>query len=92
MKAYILDSLNRYKRLSEVLDVKTVLCNKSWWVFNDIGEKELYIFQESGKLIISVSGKVTNATWEYVSANKSLIISADKQSYMLHPAFMSSIS
>ena len=48
MKTYLLDILSRYNRFSENLDVKTVLCNKSWWIFNDSGDKELYIFQENG--------------------------------------------
>lgn len=88
MKTYILDTVNRFKRFSEDLDVKTTLCNKSWQVFNDAGEKEVYIFQESGNLIISVCGKVTNASWQYIPANKSLIISSNDQSVMVHPAFM----
>lgn len=87
MKTYLFDSFNRYKRFSEELDAKTILCNKAWWVFNDSGEKELYIFNEDGSLIISVSGKVTNATWKYITANKSIIISGNNQSYMVHPAF-----
>ena len=87
MKTYLLDTFNRYKRFSEELDAKTILCNKSWWVFNDSGEKEIYIFNNNGTLIISVSGRVTNATWQYISANKSLIISGNNQSYMVHPAF-----
>lgn len=44
MKTYLFDTFNRYKRFSEKLDAKTILCNKSWWVFNDSGEKEVYIF------------------------------------------------
>lgn len=88
MKTYFLDTLNRYKRFSEKLDAKTILCNKSWWIFNDGGEKEIYIFQEDGSLIISFSGKVTHATWQYIPANKSLVISTSKESYMLHPAFV----
>lgn len=88
MKTYLLDILNRYNRFSENLDVKTVLCNKSWWIFNDSGDKELYIFQENGSLIASVNGNVTNATWQYISANKSLLISFKEQSYMLHPSFI----
>ena len=88
MKTYILDTLNRYKRFSEKLDVKAILCNKSWWIFNDSGEKEVYIFQEDGSLIISFSGKVTQARWQYIPANKSLILSTDKEGYMLHPAFV----
>lgn len=91
MKTYLFDTINRYKRFSENLDVKTILCNKSWWVFNDSGEKEVYIFQADGSLIISVSGKVTNATWQYIAANKSLVISGNNQSYMVHPAFMDNV-
>ena len=87
MKTYLFDTFNRYKRFSEKLDAKTILCNKSWWVFNDSGEKEVYIFNTDGSLIISVSGKVTNATWKYIPANKSVIISGNNQSYMVHPAF-----
>lgn len=88
MKTYLLDILNRYKRFSETLDVKTILCNKSWLIFNDGGEKEVYIFQEDGSLIISFAGKVTQAKWQYLPVNKSLIISANEDAYMLHPAFV----
>lgn len=88
MKTYLLNILNRYKRFSETLDVKTILCNKSWLVFNDGGEKEVYIFQEDGSLIISFAGKVTQAKWQYLPVNKSLIISANEDAYMLHPAFV----
>lgn len=88
MKTYLLDSFNRYKRFSEKLDVKTILCNKAWWVFNDSGEKEIYIFQEDGSLIISINGNVINANWKYLPTNRSLIINEKEQSYMLHPAFL----
>lgn len=91
MKTFLFDTINRYKRFSQQLDVQTVLCNRSWWVFNDSGEKEVYIFQPDGTLIISVSGKVTQATWQYITANESLIISGNSQSYMVHPAFMDNI-
>lgn len=91
MKAYLTNILNRYKKYSENLDVKTAICNKSWWVFNDSGEKELYIFQEDYTLLISLSGRVTKGTWEYVSANRSLIITAQNESYMLHVAFMDNV-
>jgi hypothetical protein len=88
---YLLDIVNKYKRFSESLDVKTILCNKSWWVFNDTGEKEIYIFQEDGSLIISLNGKVTNANWKFISANKSLLINTDKQSVMVHSAFIDNV-
>ena len=87
MRTYLLDILNRYNRFSENLDVKTILCNKSWLIFNDTGDKELYIFQENGSLIVSINGKVTNGTWQYISTNKSIILSFKGQAYMLHPSF-----
>ena len=71
MKTFLLDSFNRYKRFSEELDVRTILCNKPWLIFNDCGDKELYVFQEDGSLIASVNGNVTNAKWQYIPANKS---------------------
>lgn len=91
MKTYLFDTFNRYKRFSDKLDVQAILCNKSWWVFNDLGEKELYIFQINGNLIISISGRVSNAKWEYIPANKSIIVTGHGQSYMVHPAFVDNI-
>jgi len=91
MKTYILDTFNRFKRYSDSLDIKTVLCNKSWWVFNDLGEKEIYLFQEDNTLIIAVKGIVSNATWKYISANNSLLISTKSESYLLHPAFIDEV-
>ena len=60
-------------------------------MFNGSGEKELYIFQEDGSLIITYSGRVTYSTWQYIAANKSIIISTGGQSYMVHPAFMDKV-
>ena len=91
MKVYILDTINKLQRFSENLDVITILCNKSWCVFNDSDEKEVYIFQEDGNLIISNCGKVTKGSWQYLSANKSIIINGNNQSYMLHPAFIDEV-
>lgn len=91
MKTFLLDSFNRYKRFSEELDVRTILCNKPWLIFNDCGDKELYVFQEDGSLIASVNGNVTNAKWQYIPANKSLVVSFKEQSYMFHPSFINNV-
>lgn len=88
MKTYLFNAINKYKKFSETLEVKKAICDKAWWVFNDSGEKELYIFQEDGTLYITLSGKVNNGTWQYIPANKSIIITANNQSYMVHAAFM----
>lgn len=37
MKTYILDTIERFKRYSQKLDVKTILCSKAWYVLNEDG-------------------------------------------------------
>ena len=85
MKLYLFDTINRYKRYSETLDVKTKICNRPWIVFNDGGEKEVYKFKEDGTINIILSGRVTKGNWEYDPSDKTIIISASDQSYMVHP-------
>lgn len=85
MKTYLLDSYNRYRRYSETLDVKTQLCNRTWVVFNDGDERELYKFKEDGTIRIILSGRVSSGTWEFDPNDKSMIISASDQSIMVHP-------
>ena len=48
MKTFLLDTINRIKRFSESLDVKTALCDRPWVVFNDSGDKEVLIFDTDG--------------------------------------------
>ena len=86
-----MDIINRIKRYSQSLDAKAIVCNKTWDVFNDNGVKETYIFQDNGNLIISNNGIVTDGKWEFIPANKSLIIRGNGQSYMLHPEFYDGI-
>lgn len=91
MKAYLLDTFKRFKRYSDTLDVKTNLCNKTWLVFNDEGEREVFIFNEDGTMIISCNSLVTNSSWKYIPSNNSIVITTPKQAYMLHPAFINGI-
>ena len=89
MKTYLLETLNRYKRLSESLDAKAVLSNKAWIVFNDEGEKQVYIFQENGTVLITTNGIGSVKTWKYILANKSILIKGDGNSFvMLRTAFV----
>ncbi len=91
MKTFIYDAISRFKRWSEELDVQTILCSKAWQVFNDSGEKEVYVFQPDGRLIISLNGRVSNGTWQYLHVNRSLVIDGAGQSYMLRPAFLDDV-
>ena len=87
MKTYIVNSIKKIRFYKENLDVKLYICDKPWQVFNDSGEKELYIFLSDGTLVISRNGDVTNAKWKYINANKSIIITTSNGSVMVHPAY-----
>lgn len=89
MKTYLFETLNRYKRFSESLDAKAVLSNKAWVVFNDEGEKQVYIFQEDGTVLITTNGIGSVKTWKYIPANKSILINGDGNRFvMLRAAFV----
>lgn len=89
MKTYLFETLNRYKRFSESLDAKAVLSNKAWVVFNDEGEKQVYIFQEDGTVLITTNGIGSVKTWKYIPANKSILINGDGNRFvMLRTAFV----
>lgn len=91
MKAFITDLVNRIHRTSITLDVKAIICNKTWRIFNDTGEKEVYIFMEDGNLIISVNGNAIIGSWMYIPANQSLVISGNKQNFLVHPIFCNGV-
>lgn len=89
MKTYLFETLNRYKRFSESLDAKVVLSNKAWIVFNDEGEKQVYIFQEDGTVLITTNGIGSVKTWKYIPANRSILINGDGNRFvMLRTAFV----
>lgn len=85
MKAFLFDLVGKAQRTSQSLDIKAIICNKTWRVFSDTNEKEVHIFMEDGSLVISVDGKVEMGKWMYVPANQSLVISGNKQNFLVHP-------
>lgn len=91
MKTYLLSILDKIQNFSDSLDIKATLCDKSWWLFNDIGEKELFIFQQNGKLINSLNGHVIEGKWQYIVANQSLLISSPIGSFLLRPKFIDTV-
>lgn len=71
--------------------LKAILCNKTWRVFSDNGEKEVYIFMEDGKLVISVNGSAVIGSWMYIPANQSLVISGNNQHFLVHPIICNNV-
>ena len=88
MKTYFLDVIKRIKRFSEEFNVQTTLCDKTWTVFNDTGEREVYIFQPNGTVFITSNGIGIKGKWHWLSANRSLIINKDDNVMMFHPEFI----
>lgn len=87
MKTYLLSIKDQLRNWNMSLDAKSILCSKSWLVFNEEGQKEVFIFQKGGTLIISVDGRATKAQWQYIAINGSVLITnADGSSFMMNPA------
>lgn len=91
MKTYLLNIPKELKKFSQELDAKALLCNKTWEVLNDEGNKQVFIFQNDGKLLISTNGDVTNSTWQFITANYSIVITVKDQTTMLRPAFIDGV-
>lgn len=88
MKAYLYSIPKLIKNVSQALDAQSILCDKSWVLFNDAGVKQLFIFQKDGTLLIVTNGVVTESSWKYLSVNNSIIIKSGDESMMFHPAFL----
>ena len=72
-----------------MLDVKTILCSKAWYVLNEDGDTENLIFQEDGTILVSVNGSTKKYTWKFIPQNQSLnIMHSETEGTMLKPAFM----
>ena len=91
MKTYLLNIPKELKKISQELDVKALLCNKTWEVLNDEGNKQVFIFQNDGRLLISTNGDVTNSNWQFITANHSIVITVKDQTTMLRPAFIDGV-
>lgn len=87
MKTFLYSIPNTIQSFSKKLDVKSVLCGKSWDIFNDEGVKQLFIFNKDETIHISNNGKVINASWKYIPQNSSILITIDEETIMFRPAF-----
>ncbi len=89
MKTYLVDTIERFKRFSQSLDVKALLCSKAWYVLNEDGDTENLIFQPDGTVLVSVNGEIKKYTWQYIPQNQSLsIMHSEAEGTMLRSAFI----
>lgn len=73
------------------MDARTTICNQTWIVFNDLGEREVYKFKENGSLRIILSGRITEGKWDYDPNDDTLSLFADNQAIMVHPGMYENI-
>ena len=87
MKTFLYSIPTKIQTFSKKLDVKAVLCGKSWEVFNDEGVKQLFIFNEDGTVLITNNGKVYSAVWKFIPQNSSILLTTSDETIMFRPAF-----
>ena len=78
------------KGISDKLNVKALLCEKSWIVFHE-EKRVVFIFQKDGSLIVSQNGVASKGKWEYVKSNKTILIEAANVMLLLHPTFVDDV-
>lgn len=78
------------KGVNAKLNIKSLLCNKTWIVFHE-EEKVIFIFQKDGSLIISHNGVASKTKWEFIKANKTILIEDKNTMLLLHPTFVDDV-
>ena len=78
------------KGVSDKLNVKSLLCEKTWIVFHE-ETKVIFIFQKGGSLIVSQNGEASKGQWEYIKSNKTILIEAEDVMLLLHPTFVDDV-
>ena len=86
MKYYLLNTIQRFKQYSNLLDAESKLYNKNLVVFNENEEKQQFIFRPNKELLISQKGIVSKAKWELLDVGTILIEIGDL-SYLFNVAF-----
>jgi len=87
MYTFILNIPDTIKKVGEKLNAKSIICDKAWEVYNDDNVKLLYIFNPDGTMMISTNGDVKRASWQYIKANRSIVLNTMEGSYMFVPTY-----
>lgn len=89
MQTYLKNLLPRIQQYSQTLDKKELLVDQPWVLVDENNNKQQYIFERDGKLIMSLNGKVQYGNWKYIPAAQSLLIdrAADDSLLLNHEFF-----
>ncbi len=67
----------KVKGFKKSWELKSTLLDQPWIMVNDMFDLQKMIFQSSGDLILSDSGKVEMGSWKYLEVDESLLIETD---------------
>lgn len=88
MTTYLTDIIPRIQRFSKTLDDLTILTNQPWVCVDHVADtKTIYVFRSNNELLISTSGEVDKATWQYLQ-NNSLLIDRNAESLLFRHVFV----
>ena len=90
MKAYLMSIPQSLRGISDKLNIESLLCKKTWILFHE-EKKVSFIFQKKGSLIISQNGEASKGSWEYIKANKTILIEAMDVKRLLRPTFVDDV-
>lgn len=89
MQQYLLNLLPRLKQHSKTLDHLENFIEKPWVHIDEENGRVLYIFKRDQQLLVSINGRVTSGTWEYIKPANSILISRSNEHFLLNHAFIS---
>lgn len=85
MRTFILNTINQIPSANKQLDYTSTLKSNEWMVYTDsVEETEKFIFLDNDVLYVSVNGKTTNAKWQFMKVNSSLLIDDGINRYMFN--------
>lgn len=87
MKEHIKNLIVRLGNYNQKLDKIASFADRKWVFIDEASKKHSYIFKRDGKLIMSISGKVTEGAWEYLSEAESILIDRVQDKILLNHAF-----
>jgi len=75
------------KKFAAKKEVVTILCYKSWRLFNESGTQETYIFRKDGNLFRTVNGVTETSKWEFMPENGAILLIMNDCQTMWQPAY-----
>lgn len=87
MKYYSICPEIRYKKTTKLQNFRSLLCDKSWILYQDSKQEENLVFQSDGCLLLIQEGDISLSHWEYMSSTQTLTLTKDHQTHKVHPIY-----